>query len=385
MRYHVVLRLVVTALCAAATALVARDARADDIEAARRDFAEGVRLYQGGDYEGARRLFKKAEAAHHAAAIVYNLAFAEERLFHLQAAVDAYESYVAEVGAGGEFSSAATIAIAQIKARSTRLRIDTKPAGARLTVDGFALAEPAPTTHLLPAGHHVVVAEGDGWRREEDVEVRGKGDVLNVVIKATAADEPALVVPPSAVPAKEPPATSSPTPVNPVADSPAPNAPALPSGFVWGAAFAVAPYHLAGATGVMKNTESTTRVFAGGIFEIGHAVTDRFEFLARGFVAFGPEGGPTYAAMGGPGISLRVGSHLWLGATFLGGQLETKSRGVRYGTDLVFGAMTEVTFIVLGTPYGQWTVGVQPGLLLTDNPDDNTAFFFPIAFGYRGF
>jgi hypothetical protein len=82
---------------------------------------------------------------------------------------------------------------------------------------------------------------------------------------------------------------------------------------------------------------------------------------------------------------LRVGSSLWLGATFLGGKIETVSHDVRYGTDLVFGTMAEGTVAVLATSQGQWTVGVQPGLLLTDKGRDNTAFFFPISFGYRAY
>jgi len=364
--------------------LASRDARADDVEAARKDFAEGVRLYQKGDYEGARRLFKKADAEHHAPAIIYNLAFAEERLSHVQAAVDAYEAYVAEVGASGEFSSAAAMAIVQLKARSTRVRIDTKPPGARLFVDGFALTEPAPTTYLLPAGHHVVVAQGESWRGSEDVEVRGAGDVISLVIKSDTPDEPVAVVPPAVPAPKESPIAPAPVPPDRVPETPAVE-PALPSGFVWGAAFALAPYRLLGAAPGTTNADGTTQVVAGGIFEVGHAVTDRFEFLARGFLALGPDGKPSYAAMGGPGISLRVGSAFWFGATFLGGQLETISRDVRYGTDLVFGAMAEATLVVIGTPSGQWTAGIQPGLLLTDKGRDNTAFFLPFSFGYRAF
>jgi hypothetical protein len=359
------------------------DARADDIEGARRDFAEGVRLYQRGDYEGARRLFKKADAEHHASPIVYNLAHTEERLLHPQAAVDGYEAYVAEMGETGEFSAASVVAIAQIKARSTRLRIDTKPPGVRVFVDGLPLVESSPTSVLVPAGHHVVVAQGDGWRGEADVEVQGAGDLLAVVVEARAAEKAATQAPrttePSAAPAPAPllvPPPSDRVP-DPAAD--------MPSGFVWGAAFALAPYHLLGAAQGEPNDRAATQVVAGAILEIGHAVTDRFEFLGRGFFGLGPDGSPSYAVMGGPGLSLRLGSSLWLGATFLGGKLETVSRDVRYGTDLVFGAMAEATIPVLTTSQGQWTAGVQPGLLLTDKGRDNTAFFFPLSFGYRAY
>jgi hypothetical protein len=370
---------------AARVVFAARDARADDIEGARRDFAEGVRLYQRGDYEGARRLFKKADAEHHAAPIVYNLAHTEERLLHPQAAVDAYEAYVAEAGEKGEFTGAAVVAIAQIKARSTRLRIDTKPPGARLFVDGSPLVEPSPTTVLLPAGHHVVVAQADTWRSEADLEVQGAGDMLSVLVEARAdknavpvVTEPASASPASPAPAPSP---SPPPPVDRVPEAPA----GAPSGLVWGAAFALAPYHLLAAANGEPNDRAATQVVAGAVLEIGHAVTERFEFLGRGFFGLGPDGSPSYAVMGGPGLSLRVGSSIWLGATFLGGKIETVSHDVRYGTDLVFGAMAEITAAVLATSQGQWTVGVQPGLLLTDKGRDNTAFFFPLSFGYRAY
>jgi hypothetical protein len=124
---------------------------------------------------------------------------------------------------------------------------------------------------------------------------------------------------------------------------------------------------------------------AGAILEVGHAITDRFEFLARGFLAFGPEGEPTVAAMGGPAVSFHIGSHLWLGATFVGGQLKGRASGERYSTGLVFGAMAEAAVVLRSTPFGQWTVGMHPGLLLTEAPTDNTALFLPLSFGYRSF
>ena len=50
-----------------------------------------MHLYQTGDWEGAARHFREADAEHHAPAIVYNLGLSEEKLGHPQAAVDAYE------------------------------------------------------------------------------------------------------------------------------------------------------------------------------------------------------------------------------------------------------------------------------------------------------
>jgi tetratricopeptide (TPR) repeat protein len=367
----------------------ARGAHAGDVEAARKIFAEGVKLYQQGDYEGARRLFKQADAEHHAPAIVYNLALAEEKLRHPQAAVDAYEAYVAEVGDQGELTSAATVAIAQLKARSTKLRIETKPSGARVFVDGAPLADPAPVTVLVFAGTHVVVAQGEGWRGEQDVQVEGKGDALAVTIAQSAPEAPPKIDPPPA-------STSTPPPSGdrPPTPPPAPPKHGEPDDLVWGASFAIVPAYLFGVDTrerepqdlpSIKNARDASSIFAGPLLEIGIALSPDFIFLARGLAGIGPDAKPSYAYMGGPGISFRPISRLWLGATFLGGRFETRAFNADYGTDLVFGSMLEVTYAVIRKPHGEWIAGFQPAFLLTRRSHDNTTLFFPMTFGYRAY
>jgi hypothetical protein len=357
---------------------LATNARADDIEAARRIFADGVKLYQKGDYEGARRLFKQADAEHHAAPIVYNLGLAEERLNHPQAAVDAYEKYVAETGDAGEYSSAAAVAIAQIKARSTKLRIESKPAGARVFVDGAPLAEPAPTTTLVPAGHHVVVAQGDGWREEKDVESAGSGDSVVVALAAPESPEPP---PPPSPPPPPPPSATAPPPDR----IPTPQV-GEPDGLVWGASFAIVPAYLLGVTTAgASNASPGMSIIAGPWLDIGLALTERFEFMMRGMVGIGPDAKPSYAFMGGPGISFRVARPIWAGGAFIGGQFETRAHGVRYGTDQVFGALAEISVVVIEKPDGQWIASFMPSFLLTEQHVDNTTIFFPLSFGYRAF
>lgn len=355
------------------------DGDAGEVASARKIFAEGVRLYQSGDWEGARRLFREADGVHHAPAITYNLGLAEEKLGHPQAAIDAYEAYIAEAGDKGELALSAASAIAQIKGRSTRLRLETKPSGARLFVDGTALAEVAPSSVLVTAGHHVIVAQGDGWRAESDVLVRGAADVVRVLLEQepttlapTASPEPAVIAAPVAPP----------PPVVVVAPEPG----RVPNGVVWGAAFAIVPAYLLGVrTPNVDNTTAALSIVAGPLLELGHALSDTLVFSARGFVGIGPDAKPSHAWMLGPGVSDKVSSRLWVGATFIGGQLETRAHGARYGTDIVFGAMLEANFVLLSKPHGEWLVGVQPSFLLTDMSQDNTTFFLPLSFGYRSF
>jgi len=351
---------------------VVRTAQAgDDITKARQRFEDGIHRYEQGDWEAAKKLFREAEAEHHAAAIVYNIGLAEEKSGRPQAAIDAYESYLTEMGEKGELSASAATAIVQIKARTTRLRIDTKPAGGRLFVDGVPLTEPAPTQLLVFGGHHVIIAQGEGWRVERDIDAKGAGDLVPIMLEASEAIP--VTVPPLP-PAERPPFS----PVQP--------GDAAPDGFVWGASFMMVPSYLLGVTTPgADNGRSALSIVAGPQVELGLALTDRFELLLRGFAGIGPDAKPSYAFFGGPGLTFKAFSSLWLGGTFIGGRLETKAHGARYGTDLVFGAMLEVGLVVLKKSSGEWIATLQPSFLLTEMRQDNTTFFFPFGFGYRAF
>lgn len=365
-----------------------RTAAAEDVTKARKLFADGVHQYQVGDYEGALRLFREANGEHHAPAIVYNIGLAEERLGHRQAAVDAYESYVAEAGDKGEFTSAAVSAIAQIRATSTKLRIESKPAGAHVFLDGNALVDLAPVTVLVGAGHHVIIVQGDGWRAEKELEAKG-GEAAAVTL-ALEQPEPPSPVPPVPAPTPEP----APVVVAPPPPSPKPEAPAGPDGIVWGAHFAIAPGVMLGVDEFddqrqhHDNHKTIPTVLAGPLLEIGYAVTEKIEFLARGLAGIGPDGKPSTMFMGGPGLSFKLGP-LWAGASFIGGEINSARHNVKYSTDLVFGVMSEIAIAIIKKPNGaypgEWTAGVGPSFLLTEMRNDNTTIFFPMTFGYRAY
>jgi hypothetical protein len=355
-------------------------ALAGDIAKARKLFADGVHQYQIGDYEGALRLFKEANAEHHAPAIIYNVGLAEERLGHRQSAVDAYEAYVAEAGDKGELTSAAVAAIAQIRATSTKLRIETKPPGAHVFVDGNPLPDPSPVTLLVGTGHHIIVAQGDGWRAEKEFEATG--GVFQVLELEEAAK------PPPAPPPVEPPPPAPPSP--PPAPPAPPPPPPAPDGLVWGAAFAITTGVMFGVDAVdaqgnkHENTETIPTVLAGPLLEIGYALTENLEFLARGLVGIGPDGKPSFMYMGGPGLSFKLGP-IWAGASFIGGDIDSARHRVKYSTDIVFGVLGEVALPLIKKPHGEWLVSVQPSFLLTEMRNDNTTIFWPISFGYRAY
>ncbi len=369
----------------------AAPARADDVTSAREHFAEGVKRFEAGEFDAARALFLQADGEHHAAVIRYNLARAEERLGHLQAAVDGYEAYAAEAGEQGELTAASTLAIAQIKARATRLRIESSPPEAKVTVDGLVLREPSPTSLLVAAGKHHVLVEGSGWKEERDIDAPGGGAAVSLVVTHDGASPAAN----AAGGADAGNGASAPVPAKPGApgyvgprpdiDRPPPPPP-VPDGVVFGASFEIVPYYLLGVTTPgANNAKPTGAVLAGFEGAVGYAIAEHADLLAKGSFAVGPEGKPTIAWWAGPGISLRLAEPLWVGATFLAASLETRANDARYGTDVVFGAQVEASWAVLTKWYGQWMITAQPGVILTERKNDNTALMLPLSFGVRTF
>ena len=371
------------ALVVLATALVAPPVHADDVELARKHFADGVKRYRDGDYVGARALFLEADAAHHAPAIVYNIARAEERLGHPQAAVDTYDAYLAEAGEKGEYTQAAIVAIAQIRASARQLRIETNPSGARIFIDGSPTREPAPTRVLVPAGRHHIVAEGYDWRAEADV------DTGTSAVETVTLAKPATTQAPAAVPTVAPSASSAPPPAPSPTAAPNTPPPEAADGFILGAEFTIVPHRFDATT---ERRFSSFGLAAGLMVDAGYAASDRLLVLGRAHVAVGSKGSPATTLMSvGIALSYRVGPSIWIGAAFQGGRAllpgalsVTSTEQRRFDSDYVFCPSLEMSFAVLTRPYGQWLVSFYPGYFFA-SPADNDVVFLPIGFGLRSF
>lgn len=334
-------------------------------------FQQGVRLYQGGDFLGAREKFAEAERLHHAPVIVYNLALCEERLAHVQAAVDGYERYIAEEGEKGEFATAAAIAAAQLKARASRLRVESEPPGMRVYVDGSPLADRTPVSTLLGAGTHHVVVEGDDYREERDVVVAAKQP------------ETALFTRPARAEAPRPPPPQVPGP--PVLPK-LPPAPA-PDGLVFGAHFVAVPYAFFKADkGPQEASASGASI--GLSVEGGYAFTRRAEILVRALAAIGSEcgsvAGSNFLSMG-PAISVRAFDWAWVGVGLLGGQAQSCSGSTKLATNIVFSPTFDLAFAVATQPYGQWMITASIGYYFANPTNDNRVLYAPVGFGLRFF
>lgn len=363
---------------ACACAFAPRVARAEEsqtaqVERARALFQEGVKLYQGGDFAGARQNFAEAERLHHAPVIVYNLALCDERLGRVQAAVDGYERYIADEGERGEFATAAAVAAAQLKARAARLRVESEPPGMRVYVDGAPLPERTPTAVLLGAGAHHVVVEADEYREERDLTLEPRGSETLTFKRPSHA--PAWRPPPAEVPAPPPPV--------PPKTPPAP----APDGFVFGAHFVAVPYAFFKADKGPQEA-SATGASIGLAVEGGYAFTRRAEILVRALTAIGSEcgsvAGSNFLSMG-PAISVRALDWAWVGVGLLGGQAQSCTGATKLATNIVFSPTFDLAFSVATKPYGQWLITASIGYYFANPTNDNRVLYAPIGFGLRFF
>ncbi len=371
-----------------ATLLTSAPLLADDADPARPLFQKGVAAFQAGDYAGALAEFQAADAARHSASITYNIARALEKLERPQAAVNAYEAFLGEVGgAGGDLAAAATLAIVQIKAKSTRLRVESTPPGATVTLDGEALTEKTPVTVLVTRGHHELVLTSGAWRETRSYDAPGGGGSGELVFVHTEAPRPVA-------------AAARPAPRR----APRPPPPPEIDGLMGSAGLSLSVYRFIGAPEKSDGTSKTTADSAptglvfGLAFDFGYALSTKTALLLRGFGGLGSSEN-TLASLGAiaPSISWRASRRWWLGggvAIGAGSADSDASRSdllgaksdasIAFQTAFALGPCLELSFVIDQNEGGHWIASLLPTTLFSLGGGPST-LFLPLMAGYRWF
>lgn len=357
---------------ALALSLVSLPAQADEAEA-RAHLKKGVELFQSSEPAAALEEFEAADKAHHSPAITYNIARAHEALGHAHSAINAYEAYISEAGAAGELTSAATLALAQLKSKCTRLQVVTNPSGARIRVDGVVIDEASPTTVYVLKGKHNISVELEGWNDQTDFDAKGTGTGKVELKKPDAPPppKPDAPKPPPAAPAKP----EAPKPIE-------------PEGIMGGLALS-----LSGYTFVNKEDDAEEKPsgFVFGIeFELGYALSSKTAALIRVLAGLGSKEGSTATiGAGGPVVSFRVADDLWLGGGVIFGASQADATAEQQGevtaeTDTAFGPTGEISYAFSNDSTGQWIISLLPGMLITTTAEQST-IFVPLVVGHRWF
>jgi hypothetical protein len=358
---------------------LASGAHADDasIEAARAEFNKGVELFEKDDFLGALDRFEKADKEHHSPVITYNIARAKESLGQAQAAYEAYEAYVSEAGAQGDFLDAASVAIARLKTRTTRLRVETTPAGAAVRVDGTLLKDPSPTAILVFRGHHHVEVQLGTWTEGRDAQAEGTGNALTMKL-----DRP----PPPAAPVLKAP---------PPKPAPEHKFGGMTFGLGWSLNYS-ALVHKANFQGAASEDYKTSSIRFGLVLESGYAFTPRHAVLVRGHCGLGSDAMALFS-LGHltAGLSWRATNRWWLGMSALLASVDKKlgatyspligaqeDKSVRVTSDAAVGPMLEAGIVLGDSDEGQWVVSLYPSVLI-GTQEGHSTMVVPLALSYR--
>ncbi|MCU0691916.1 MAG: PEGA domain-containing protein, partial [Polyangiaceae bacterium] len=342
---------------------------------ARAHFERGVALFEKDDFVGALEAFDLADRARHLAAIIYNIARARESLGQAQAAFEAYEAYIAEAGAQGEYLAAATVALTNLKARATGLRIESDPPGATVRVDGVPLREKTPTSVWVFRGRHRVDVELGSWITGLDVAAEGNGASQTVRVER----------PEPSPPGPEVPAVTSVREYNELTAG-------LGFSLNYSALVVKADRESPSTEGKYRNTS----LRFGVAIELGYALSPRAVMQLRGDCGLGATEKALFSlGMVSLSFAHRAAQSWWLSAGGIVGSID-KELGATYsplfgareddsivlGSDMAVGPVIGATLVLDDDDNGEWTLAINPSLLLGTGQAQST-LFVPLAIGRK--
>ena len=182
----------VAALAAAvafAALAAAGPAIAQSSEEAKESFANGVALYNEGDYQGALAEFLSAYEAKPHHSVLYNIAQCYQMIDANQKAIAYYEQYLDE---GADYIKEKKKAqvleeIGKIKALLTPVTVKVAPDGADVSVDGKGVGTaPIEEVLYLDPGEHVILVEKQGFAPHKQEFVAKRGDAIAFEIDLAA-------------------------------------------------------------------------------------------------------------------------------------------------------------------------------------------------------
>jgi hypothetical protein len=237
-RHILLLGAIVVGSAAAGAPALADQPATKELARAREDFRKGLSLEVAGDHAGALALFKQVALIKSTPQVRFHIAVCEEKTGDLVQALGSYKLALidAEETAGRDAKDVATesrTAIAALEPRipSLTLTRGDGAAGAKVELDGRALADVAGNAFPINPGRHSIVASAPGREslRLEIVLADGEKKTIELILPAEKAKD----VPPPVLPTVVPTTTA---PIKDVDTPPPSGSPLRTAGIVVGSA-----------------------------------------------------------------------------------------------------------------------------------------------------
>jgi hypothetical protein len=149
--------------------LLVATARADSrIDEAKRHFAQGVALYNDGNFNGALAEFQAAYKIKQSPSVLYNIGLTEKSLFHYNEAIDSLQEYLAkDKKAGKDQQKQVQQLISEMKALLAEVTINVIPDGATIKLDDRTIGQAPMKPYGIAAGNHNLEVSSEGYKPQK--------------------------------------------------------------------------------------------------------------------------------------------------------------------------------------------------------------------------
>ena len=139
----------------------AADTKMDE---AKRHFAQGVALYNDGNFNAALAEFEAAYKIKQSPAVLYNIGLTEKSLFHYNEAIDSLQQYIAaDKKLTKERQKEVAQLITEMRALLAEVTINIIPDGAAIKLDDRTIGQAPMKPYGIAAGSHTLEVIADGY------------------------------------------------------------------------------------------------------------------------------------------------------------------------------------------------------------------------------
>jgi hypothetical protein len=159
---------------------------AGEMEEAKRHFAQGVALYNDGNYNAALAEFEAAYKLKKSPGVLYNIGLTQKALFRYNEAIASLTEYQQlEKKLTPERKSEIKNLISEMQALLATVTFNVTPEGATILLDGRTLGQAPLKPQGIAAGNHVIEATADGYKpgRKELIVSAGVPVTVNLALE----------------------------------------------------------------------------------------------------------------------------------------------------------------------------------------------------------
>jgi hypothetical protein len=149
--------------------LLLATARADSrLDEAKRHFAQGVALYNDGNFNGALAEFEAAYKIKQSPSVLYNIGLTEKSLFHYNEAIESLQEYLAkDKKAGKDQQKQVQQLISEMKALLAEVTTNVIPDGATIKLDDRTIGQAPMKPYGIAAGNHNLEVSAEGYKPQK--------------------------------------------------------------------------------------------------------------------------------------------------------------------------------------------------------------------------